>query len=224
MKRLAISLFAAAALIAGCGSDDPTFFANNNFQPNNNNNNNNNNPGVSYRQIEQLARPGINEALLFSNAFLNTYNAVSPQFIAAALTPNTPENLNPTVQALLAQATAVLQALIDVGAPGGITSPGQAVAAFLPDVMRVDSSLAIPVGTSAYAFAANGNGSPVAGRKLTDDVIDITYSVLVGTGVSDQVPYYAPGGNTNNSIGHQRLNGQATDNGAATFPFLAPAN
>lgn len=222
MKRLAISLFAAAALIAGCGSDDPTFFANNNFQPNNNNNNNNN-PGVSYRQIEQLARPGINEALLFTNTFLNTYNAVSPQFVATALAnPNSQEGQ--AAAPIFAQATAVLQALIDVGAPGGITTPGQAVAAFLPDVMRVDSSLAIPVGTSAYAFAANGNGSPVAGRKLTDDVIDITYGVLVGTGVSDQVPYYAPGGNTNNSIGHQRLNGQAADNGAATFPFLAPAN
>ncbi len=210
MKRLAISLFAAAALIAGCGSDDPTFTSYNNFQPNNNT------PNVTYRQIEQLARPGINEALLFSNAFLNRYNSVGPQFIATALA-------NPTSQEGVAagpvftEATAVLQAIMDVpGVAGLLTTPAQAVTAFLPDVMRVDSTLNIAPAQGAYAFALNTSNSPVAGRKLTDDVIDITYIVLLdATGaVNDHVNYAA---NANNpATGHQPL--------ITTFPYLAPAN
>lgn len=213
MKRLALSLFAAAALIAGCGSDDSTFFANsNNFQPNNNTPN----TTVTYTQIEQLARPGINEALLFSNAFLNTYNRVGPQFIANALAnPASQEGL--AAAPIFAQATAVLQAIMDVpGVTGLLTTPTQAVVAFLPDVMRVDSSLNIGAAQGAYAFALNSSNSPVAGRKLTDDVIDITYIVLLdATGaVNDHVNYAA---NTNNpATGHQPL--------ITTFPYLAPAN
>ncbi|MBA3499337.1 MAG: hypothetical protein H0T65_03135, partial [Deltaproteobacteria bacterium] len=38
-------------------------------------------PGViKYKQIEQLARPGINEALLISEGFLDGYNATAPTF------------------------------------------------------------------------------------------------------------------------------------------------
>jgi hypothetical protein len=33
-----------------------------------------------YRQVEHLARPGINEALLITDAFLNGYNATAPSF------------------------------------------------------------------------------------------------------------------------------------------------
>ena len=38
------------------------------------------NPTRTFRQIEQLARPGINEALLISTDFLNGYNATAPSF------------------------------------------------------------------------------------------------------------------------------------------------
>ena len=214
MKRLAISLFAAAALIAGCGSDDSTFVPPNNFQPNTP-------QGTSLKQIEQLARPGINEALLFSNAFLNTYNAVSPQFVAAALTPNTPENLNPTVQALLAEATTVLSLIMDApqvaGFNGVLTTPTAAVQAFLPDVMRCDSSQNVGAAQTAYAPPfINSKVSPIAGRKLTDDVIDVTYIVLLdATGVlNDHVNYVPNAGNP--ATGHQPL--------ISTFPYLAPAN
>lgn len=37
-------------------------------------------PAATYRQVEQLARPGINEALLISDAFLVGYNATAPTF------------------------------------------------------------------------------------------------------------------------------------------------
>lgn len=35
---------------------------------------------VTYKQVDQLARPGINEALLITNDFLNGYNATAPTF------------------------------------------------------------------------------------------------------------------------------------------------
>ncbi|MBI3924180.1 MAG: DUF4331 family protein [Armatimonadetes bacterium] len=55
------------------------------------------------------------------------------------------------------------------------------------------------------------------GRKLLDDVVDITLQALTNNGgVSDNVPYTRPGGNTNPNIGHQPL--------SPTFPYLAPAN
>ena len=50
---------------------------------------------------------------------------------------------------------------------------------------------------------------------------------LVGPGVSDNVPYTRPAagpGSANEAIGHHLLNGQSAPKGAATFPFLAPAN
>ena len=218
MKRYTIALFAAAALVVGCGSDSNDVVANNSGQT-----------GTSFRQIEQMARPAINEGLLFTNAFLNTYNAVSPAFVATALAnPASAEGV--AAAPIFTEATNVLTALRTAG--GNVApTPAQIVAAFLPDVMRCNSTLSIPVsvnnleaGTSAYAFQLNAKGAPVSGRKLTDDVVDITYSVLVAPGITDSVPYYPPAGNTNPAIGHQNLNGQTIKFGAATFPFLAPAN
>lgn len=37
-------------------------------------------PQIKYKQIEHLARPGINEALLISEGFLGGYNATAPTF------------------------------------------------------------------------------------------------------------------------------------------------
>jgi hypothetical protein len=77
-------------------------------------------------------------------------------------------------------------------------------------------------------LGAGGTGiMPIAGRKIEDDVIDVTYQVLTGVpGLGDGVPYYAPGGNTNPAIGHHKLHGQGAIGAAqsATFPFLADPN
>lgn len=215
MKRYAIALIAAAAFAVGCGSDDADII-------------NNPNSGVSFRQVEQLARPAINEGFLFTNSFLNTYNAVGPAFIAAALAnPAGPEGQ--AAAPVLAQAQTVIGLIIGVpGQTGAITTTAAAVGAFLPDVMRINADLAIPVATPAYSLAnLNTSLSPIAGRKLTDDVVDVTYQALldaIPAAGTDNVPYYAPPGNTNPNIGHNRLNGQGADFGTATFPFLAPAN
>ncbi len=59
------------------------------------------------------------------------------------------------------------------------------IGAFLPDVMRIDTS-----GASGYAKDLNAKGSPVRGRMLGDDVIDITLSVLTdGAIATDNVSY-----------------------------------
>jgi hypothetical protein len=110
------------------------------------------------------------------------------------------------------------------------------VSGFLPDVMRIDTSSAAAVGTPAYNSAlavipgvvGGLTDGPIltGGRKIEDDVVDITLSYLVigdpSGGVSDGVSYAGTAGNT--AQGHKLLNGQASPGGAASFPFLAQAN
>lgn len=57
---------------------------------------------VKYRQVEHLARPGINEALLINNAFLAGYNATAPSFAGVDAT---------TLGAVVGEAKTVLSAL-----------------------------------------------------------------------------------------------------------------
>jgi hypothetical protein len=80
--------------------------------------------------------------------------------------------------------------------------------AFLPDVMRIDTT-----GPSGYANALNAQGSPIRGRKLDDDVIDITLSVVTGQSLSDNVSYAGSG---NPGQGHDPLE--------SSFPYLALPN
>ena len=203
MKRYAIGLFAAATLIVGCGGSDSSFVqsaGNTQTTP----------QGRSLKQIEQLARPGINEALLFTNSFLNTYNAVSPAFVVQAKINGTPEQQ--AAQPVLNEAVSTLTAFRAAGGNGSLFDVNKSVAVFLPDVMRVDSSLFIA--GSAYATLSPTNNFPVGGRKLLDDVIDITYAVVLNPAVTDNVSYN--GTATNPATGHQALD--------TNFPYLAPAN
>lgn len=216
MKKTLLGIIAGAAVfLAGCGTT------------------NSNIPvppaqaqggGTTHTQVEFLARPGIGEALLFTNTNLNLYNALTPAQQNTALTvPGSAEAA--AAAGLLGEAQTVIGLLVDINA-GGLDTAA-VVAGFLPDVMRIDTSRNLTVADVAYVSAAsplNANGSPAGGRKLLDDVVDITLGFLTeGTVTSDNVPYYR-GASPNLNIGHQRLNGQVADNGPATFPFLAPAN
>lgn len=215
MKKLLVSIIAGAAILfAGCSSSDDPIMAPAQAQA-----------GANRVQVEFLGRPAVGEGLLFTNSNLNTYNAVTPAFISRALTvPAGPEAA--AANATLTEAQAVLTILTNAGGGAPLTTAG-AVAAFLPDVLRIDTTRNLAVADVAYASAQsplNANGSPAGGRKLTDDVIDITLATLSnGAVTTDNVPYYR-GASPNLNIGHQRLNGQTVDFGAATFPFLAPAN
>jgi hypothetical protein len=120
-----------------------------------------------WTQVERLAQPAINEGLLVTNDYLNTLNAIGPDVEATLVEPaNCAGALsNP----IIGEAANTLLSL-------GNTVP-QALAicnAFLPDVMRIEVS-----GPSGYAAAATTSGRPMRGRKITDDVIDITLGVIV---------------------------------------------
>jgi hypothetical protein len=182
-------------------------------------------PAKVYRQVEHLARPGINEALLISEGFLAGYNATAPTFTGVPTA---------TLEAVVAEAKTVLQAIYlgscllngalglsaDQGVkPAGLTchavgpavwtenaltgvtltaaskTAAQAYAdkvagQFLPDVMRVDTSVA----SDYLTLCGDASSTPLlcGGRLINNDVIDITYNYLIngaGTakGAFDQV-------------------------------------
>jgi hypothetical protein len=156
-----------------------------------------------FTQVERLARPAINEGLVFTNDFLNALNMVSPDFEAAALAGQQPQAgiAGPIVQE-------VQQVLRAVG--NDEARVNTLIGAFLPDVMRIDT-----LAPSGYGNALNASGSPIRGRMLMDDVIDITLSVVTNGGITtDNVSYAGTPGNP--SQGHQPL--------IPSFPYLAPAN
>lgn len=226
-KTLGIVLAAAAMLAVGCSDSGNS----NNIFSNNNGNGSTSPAGAqtqTYVQIEQLARPAINEGLLYTNANLNAYNSVGPDYVQRALSnANGPEHAKLfATGGPFPEAVGVLT-LLRVNIGGGTSADvNNLVAAFLPDVLRIDTSLSfVPVaGTEVQAYATFNSTKTmlVGGRKLTDDVIDDTLGVLTnGVVTTDNVGYYPVGGN--NAVGHSRLNGQTVNYGPSTFPFLAPA-
>jgi hypothetical protein len=180
---------------------------------------------ASFRQIERLARPAINEGLVVTNAFLNAYNQIPPS-----------ADLSDAAAPVVAEAVKTIDAVDGADGTQNVTTADVAFG-FVPDVMRIDTSIASPVGTEAYTATrpeilnhnpdTGGAGAPCAGRKIEDDVMDATLTVLIGAAVSDGVPYAQPAsgpGSTNPSIGHHMLHGQTQFKGTATFPFLADPN
>lgn len=147
-----------------------------------------------YQQVERLGRPGINEGLITSNNLLNIFNSVPPT-----------ADLSPAAAPIGAEATRTLKAL------GNNDDRTKALLqAFLPDVMRIDTT-----GASGYANALNAKGSPIRGRMLKDDTIDTTLSVLTNGAIKgDNVSYEGTGSNP--AQGHKPLE--------ASFPYLALPN
>ncbi len=171
----------------------------------------------TFTQIEHLARPGINEALLLSDGFNNGYNATAPTFtgvptdvlnqvVAEAKTVLKAIHLGSClVQGTLGltagqNGTNLGTAFIKCGAVGGdvfvggdpitgtVISTAAAASAtayadkvfaqFIPDVMRIDTAVA-----SNYLTPCDDPAQPLpllcGGRRLDDDVIDVTYNYLI---------------------------------------------
>jgi Domain of unknown function (DUF4331) len=147
-----------------------------------------------YTQVERLGRPAINEGLITSNNLLNIFNSVPPT-----------ADLTPAAGPIGAEAARTLKAL------GNNDDRTKALlGAFLPDVMRIDTT-----GASGYANALNSKLSPIRGRMLKDDVIDITVNLLSNGAIKgDNVSYDGPSGNA--AQGHKPLEGN--------FPYLALPN
>jgi hypothetical protein len=147
-----------------------------------------------FQQVERLGRPGINEGLIVSQNLLAAFNSVPPT-----------ADLSPAAGPIGAEAARTLKAL------GNNNDRTKVLLnAFLPDVMRIDTT-----GASGYLNAVNSSGSPIRGRMLKDDVIDQTLNVLSNGAVkSDNVSYEGTGSNP--AQGHKPLEGN--------FPYLALPN
>lgn len=156
----------------------------------------------TFTQVERLARPAVNEGLVLTNAFLNALNSVGPDFEAAALRGEEP--------AASIAGPIVGEVINTLKALGNSDERANAlVGAFLPDVMRIETAV-----DSGYANLLNAKGSPSAGRLITDDVVDITLSVLTdGAITSDGVSYDGP-----------NLDGRGHKPVLAEFPYLPEPN
>ncbi|MBO3457977.1 DUF4331 domain-containing protein [Aetokthonos hydrillicola Thurmond2011] len=148
----------------------------------------------NFQQVERLARPAVNEGLVVTNDFLNAFNSIPPT-----------ADLSDGAAPVVAEAKKTLIAL------GNDDKRANALlGAFLPDVMRIDTTQ-----PSGYGKALNTKGSPITGRLLKDDVIDTTLSVLTNGAIAgDNVSYEGTPGNP--SQGHKPLEPQ--------FPYLALPN
>lgn len=224
---------------------------------------------VTYVQIEQLARPGIAEALLLSNGFLAGYNATAPTFtgVPAATLGDVVAEAKTVLKAIylgtclvngiagLSPTTGAKPGGLECAAVGGalfvennpltgttLTQAAKDGAAayadrvfsqFIPDVMRIDTSIASGYFSGPALCNGAAANSPLlcGGRKLDDDVIDITYFYLLAgaaipTGlngsqaaqaqatalVSDGVSFAGAANNPNQ--GHPAV--------STTFPYSAP--
>lgn len=175
--------------------------------------------GTTFVQIERLARPGINELLVISQDNYAAFNSIPPSQDLSS---------DPAVVAVRTEVVAVLSALPGNGNPQRVTD---IATAFLPDVMTIDiTTTPTAPGAPAYPNGARPIGSlnvvqPIGGRKIEDDVVDISLSVLTdGNVTTDNVAYDGQTPVNPANPTHQRLNGQTVAGGTATFPFLAAPN
>lgn len=175
---------------------------------------------IAYVQIERLGRPGINEALIVTNDYLNAFNAIPPS-----------ADLSADAQLVVAEAVATLGAIDSLDGDDDVDANAIA-GAFLPDVMRIDTTLAVATSAQSFASATGGAlGILTGGRKIEDDVIDVYYTVLTGSDggasdigpIGDNVRYRGYAGNAGQP-GHKMLHGAVGYNSAADFPFLATPN
>ncbi|NJL23217.1 MAG: DUF4331 domain-containing protein, partial [Leptolyngbyaceae cyanobacterium SM1_3_5] len=100
-------------------------------------------------KMEQIARPGINEALITNQRNYALFNQTQPSRTVPTAVANDAK------RTLLALGNSEARANALLGA-------------FIPDVMRIDTT-----GTSGFANALNTLGAPIRGRMLKDDVVDI---------------------------------------------------
>ena len=166
-------------------------------------------PAPGFAQIEQLARPGINEALLLTEAFNAGYNATAPTFAGVpADTLNAVVGEAKTVLKALYLGGCLLNGLAGATADNGVHPAGlkchaigpaiwladgvtltqaskdaaqayadKVFAQFIPDVLRVDTSVA----SNYLTPCGDLSSTPLlcGGRFLSDDVIDVTYNYLL---------------------------------------------
>ena len=139
---------------------------------------------TSYTQVERLGRPAINEGLISSNSNLNLWNSVPPS-----------ADLGSGGTAIVSEAGGTLGAIYTystgaVGSAASLVPPATSliVSGFLPDVMRVDLTVASTGNTAGvttidatrgYSHCLSATkGILCGGRKLNDNVAQITINYL----------------------------------------------
>lgn len=93
---------ALALILSACGGDDHGGTPGPGSNPIDGGGSGSSNPAVAFHQVEHLARPGINEALLFTTDYLNGYNATAPSFAGVPTA---------TLNAVVGEAKTTLRAL-----------------------------------------------------------------------------------------------------------------
>jgi len=173
----------------------------------------------TFHQVEQLARPGINEALLITEAFNAGYNATAPSFAGVPTdTLNAVVGEAKTVLKALYLGACLLNGLAGVTAttgvhPAAMTCHAIGSAVWMPDGLTLTEASK----TAAQAYAdkvfsqfvpdvlridtsvASGYLTPCGdlastpllcgGRLLNEDVIDVTYDYLLNGAAN----YLTPG-------------------------------
>lgn len=175
--------------------------------------------GAVWHQVEHLARPAINEALLITEGFNAGYNATAPSFAGVP---------TETLNAVVGEAKTVLQALYlggclinglipgitaDTGVkPAGMKCHAIGAAIWLADGVTLTQAskdaaklyadkvfgqfipdvlrIDTAVTPSNYLNLCGGNGPLLCGGRFpNDDVVDITYNYLLNGAAN----YLAPG-------------------------------
>ena len=141
-------------------------------------------PAKTFKQIEHLARPGIAEALLLSNAFLAGYNATAPTF----------DGVDPAVVAMVAaEAKTVLKAVylgscLLNGALGltpatGVKPAGEQCAEVGGAIFTENALTGVNV-KPAVMTAAQGYADRVFAQFVPDVMrIDLTVSTTTASGI-----------------------------------------
>ena len=180
-------------------------------------------PPKTFKQIEHLARPGIAEALLITNAFLAGYNATAPTFAGVPAA---------TLDMVVAEAKTVLKALY-LGAcllngvttppaglePAGLTCHATGGALFTENNAVTGVTLTQASQTAAQAYAdAVFNGFIPDVMRVDLSVTTSTYENLCG-GTGTGVPFLCGGrfldDDTIDTTYDFLLNGAQTLQGAA---------
>lgn len=177
-------------------------------------------PEPTWRQVEHLARPGINEALLISEGFLGGYNATAPSFSGVPA---------PVLDQVVGEAKTVLKALylggcLLNGALGltpaqGVKPAGMTCHAVGPAIWTENTLSGVTL-TEASKTAAQAYADKVFGQFEPDVMrVDVSAasSYLTLCGDADSAPLLCGGRFVNNDVidvtYNYLLNGAGTTKG-----------
>jgi uncharacterized protein DUF4331 len=212
MKTISHSLATialGALVLTSCGGDDPTRAPDAGTGP------------KTFKQVEQLARPGINEALLISHPFLAGYNATAPSFAGVPTDVlNQVVGEAKTVLSALYLGGCLLNGALGLSAAQGVKPAGMTCHAVGPAIWEENSLAGVTLtqaskdAMKAYADKVFDQFEPDVMR--VDVTVDSNYLTLCGD--ANSKPLLCGGRFLNNDVidvtYNYLLNGAGTTKGA----------